>query len=347
MRYIFIFVLLCSQFSFALNPEEQQPGELFPSYFARLTRGGAFPGIYLKAPDKFADLFRRYIRKNYWMGPVQKAERNLTNQGFDLWFDVYRTETPQKYFDLKKSFPELVLQYCRTEVDFQNLNWKEWPTCLRRAWIDEVLFKQGSAAKLAELYGLNLNEIRNRVDIFLLDKFEFEKKLREAGWGGPIYFRGATFPDPKDPSRRWIIMNEDFLKQYSGFEYPLMQLLELAGIANHELSHVMQDVLGQKNGLDIQVRSAEQALLIEGQAEFMAELSFKKTGQFFELFAAHQAVEVVNREGNMAEMFPYTIGVPFVTTLYETKSDFSQVTMDILTLLGKNLELAEYLKNSY
>ena len=347
MKLLFLCIFLAAQFSFALNPEEQQPGEPFPSYFARLTRGGSFPGIYLKAPDKFAEIFHQYIRKNYWMGPVQKAERKLTEKGFDLWFDVYRTDIPQKYFIFTQSFADSVKNYCGQNLDYTNTKWRDWPTCLRRAWIDEVLFSQGTAVQLAMLYGLDINEVRSRAAIYLLHKDEFEKKVREAGWGGPIYFRGATFPDPQDPSKRWIILNEEFLKQYTSFEYPILQLLELAGIANHELSHVMQDMLGQKNNLDIQVRSAEQALLIEGQAEYMAELSFKKTGVFFELFAAQQAVEVVNREGNMAEMFPYTIGVPFVTTLYETQKDFSQVTLDLLTLLGRDLPLEAYLKKYY
>ena len=154
-------------------------------------------------------------------------------------------------------------------------------------------------------------------------------------------------PDPADPKRRWIILNDDYLKQYTGFEYPVFQMLEIAGIANHELSHVMQDFLGQSLGLDIQVRSAEQALLIEGQAEFLAEKSFSATGIFFKLFAAEQAVEVVNREGNQAEFFPYTIGLPFVSTLYRTQPDSYQVTLDLLGILGNNTDLGTYLKARY
>lgn len=345
--YLFVVLFFVSQLSFALNPEEQQPDESFPSYFARLTRGGGFPGIYLKAPDGFALNFHTYIRKNYWMGPLQKTQNELVSKNYDLWFDVFRTTTPQKYVNFSSQFDQTLKLFCVESLEYKKLEWSKWPTCLRRAWIEEVLFSQSTAQNLAELYKLDLNDVKQRTDIFLLNKQEFEKKLREAGWGGPIYFRGATMPDPQNPKRRWIILNEDFLKQYTSFEYPVLQLFEIAGIANHELSHVMQDFLGQSIGLDIQVRSAEQALLIEGQAEYLAEESFIKTGLFYQLFANEQAVEVVNREGNAAEFFPYTIGLPFVTTLYKTQKDSYQVTVDILKILGENLPLSDYLKNKY
>lgn len=347
MKYIlFLSLLVFSQFSLALNPEEQQPDEVFSSYFARLTRGGSFPGIYLKAPDQFATQFHTYIRKNFWMGSVERARKELESKNFNLWFDVYRTEAPQKFLTFK-NVDKNIQTFCQSPPDYKNLAWKNWPTCLRRAWIEEALFDQSTAQNLAQLYKLDLKDVRARTDIMLLNKSDFEKKLREAGWGGPVYFRGATMPDPKDARRRWILLNDDFLKQYTSFEYPVLQLFEIAGIANHELSHVMQDFLGQSLGLDIQVRSAEQVLLIEGQAEYLAEQSFKNTGIFYDLFASEQAVEVVNREGNMAEFFPYTIGLPFVSTIYKTQSDSYQVTLDLIGILGKDTSVADYLKVHY
>lgn len=347
MKNILLVLFLLSSVAFALTPEEQQPDETFPSYFARLTRGGAFSGIYLKAPNQFAEKFRTYARKNFWMGPVQIARDELAAKNYDLWFDVFRTPYPQKFIDFKGSMKEHILTFCTSNVDYEKTEWKNWPLCLRRAWIEEVLFSQSSGLHLAEFYQLDVRDVRKRTDILLLPKTEFESRLREAGWAGPIYFRAATMPDPKNPKRRWILLNDDFLKQFSGFEYPVLQMLEIAGIANHELSHVMQDFLGQSLGLDIQVRSAEQALLIEGQAEFLAEASFVKTGLFYKLFAAEQAVEVVNREGNQAEFFPYSVGLPFVSTLYRTQPDSNQLTIDILGILGNNTDLGEYLKAHY
>ncbi len=347
MKLILVGLIFLAQFAFALNPEEQQPDELFPSYFARLTRGGSFPGIYLKANNSFAEKFRVYIRKNFWMGPAQKVRDELTSKNYDLWFDVFRTPLPQKFIDLKSTFAAHILNFCNSAFDYEKSEWTKWPICVRRAFIEEVLFSQSSAQKLAALYGLDLQDVKNRTEILLLDKKSFEDKLREAGWSGPIYFRGATLPDPKNPKRRWILLNDDFLKQYTGFEYPVLQMLEIAGIANHELSHVMQDFLGQSLGLDIQVRSAEQALIIEGQAEYLSEESLKSTGLFFKLFAAEQAVEVVNREGNQAEFFPYSIGLPFVATLYRTQPNSYGVTVDLLKILGQNTDLADYLKTRY
>ena len=347
MKTFFLIILLFSGLAHALNPEEQQPNETFPSYFARITRGGAFPGIYLKAPDLFAEKFHTYIRKNHWMGPVQKARDELTAKNYDLWFDVFRTDFPQKFITFSESFEGHIKNFCAANLDFTKIEFKNWPLCLRRAWIEEVLFSQSSARHLAEIYRLDLIDVRQRTDVMLLNKKDFETKLRAAGWDGPIYFRGATLPDPANPKRRWILLNDDFLRQYSGFEYPVFQMLEIAGIANHELSHVMQDFLGQLLQLDIQVRSAEQALLIEGQAEYLSQESFAKTGLFFKLFAAEQAVEVVNREGNPAEFFPYTVGLPFVATLYRTQPDQHQVTKDLLGVLGNNTSLGDYLKARY
>lgn len=347
MKILILTLLFFSQSVLALNPEEQQPDELFPSYFARLTHGGSFPGVYLKAPVLFAEKFHTYIRKNYWMGPVQKTRDELIAKNYDLWFDVFRTPNPQKFINFTSSFAEHIQQFCHENINYQKTEWQNWSTCLRRAWIEEVLFSQSSAAHLADLYKLDLNDVKSRTEIFLLDKKDFELKLRQAGWEGPVYFRGATMPDPQNSKRRWIILNEDFLKQYTGFEYPVLQMLELAGIANHELSHVMQDFLGQSIGLDIQVRSPEQALLIEGQAEYLSEESFKQTGLFFKFFANEQAVEVVNREGNQAEFFPYTVGLPFVSTLYNTQNESYQITLDLLGILGKDTSLSDYLKTHY
>ncbi len=295
----------------------------------------------------FAEKFHTYIRKNFWMGPVQKVREELIAKKYDLWFDVFRTEFPQKFITSNDSFSGHIKNFCGINLEFQKIEFKNWPICLRRAWIEEVLFSQSSALHLAELYKLDLNDVRERTDLLLLNKKDFEAKLRAAGWNGPIYFRGATMPDPANPKRRWILLNDDFLKQYSGFEYRIFQMLEIAGIANHELSHVMQDFLGQSLQLDVQVRSAEQALLIEGQAEYLSEESFAKTGLFFKLFTAEQAVEVVNREGNQAEFFPYTVGLPFVSTLYQTQPEPHKVTLELLGILGNNTDLGEYLKARY
>ena len=140
--------------------------------------------------------------------------------------------------------------------------------------------------------------------------------LNEAGWEGPIYFRGATVPNPYHLDQRWILLNDDFLKQYTSFDQPLLQMLEIAGIANHELSHVMQDLRGQKLGYDVQVRNVEQVLVIEGQAEYLAEKALQESGIFYNFFANEQAVEVVNREGNSQSglLFPYTVGLPFAAS---------------------------------
>lgn len=338
-----IVMFVTSQASAGLYPEEQRPDESFPSYFSRLTRGGAFPGIYLKAPASFAEKFHYYIRKNQWMGPLDKIRNEVIAKGYDLWFDVFRTTRPQKFFVMSADFKNALTSLCDKNFDYVNTEWNVWPLCARQAWIDEVLFSQGSGLQLAAMYKLELQDVKQRTKIFLLSTKDFENKVREAGWQGPIYFRGATMPDPKNPLQRWILLNNDSLIQYTSFDNSVLQMLEIAGIANHELSHVMQDFRSQAIGEDIQVRSAEQALVIEGQAEYLAEESFKKVGLFFNLFACEQAVEVVNREGQQAEQFPYTIGLPFVTTLYKNQADSEQVTGDLLKLLGQNTSLADYL----
>jgi hypothetical protein len=285
------------------------------------------------------------------MGPVEKSRNELIAQKYDLWFDVYRNLKPQSFLKLNSSINQNIKNFCNKEIDINQLVWKDWPTCVRRAFIEEVLFSVGSAQKMAEYYQLNVEEVRSKVEIFLLPKDLFETKVREAGWGGPIFFRGATMPNPKDETRRWIILNDDFLKQYTSFEYPILQMLELAGIANHELSHVMQDFLGYKKGLNIEVRSAEQALLIEGQAEYIAEESFKKLGIFYQLFATEQADEVINREGDQASQFPYTIGLPFMATLYKSMGTDSskefELTVNILKILGNNTSVSDFLLQNF
>jgi len=53
-----ILIFLGLSFSaFADQSELPEQGELFSSYFARITRGGKFPGIYLEAPTQVQNAF--------------------------------------------------------------------------------------------------------------------------------------------------------------------------------------------------------------------------------------------------------------------------------------------------
>jgi hypothetical protein len=93
--------------------------------------------------------------------------------------------------------------------------------------------------------------------------------------------------------------------------------------------------------------------MIEGAAETLAEQAMtaaamsEETPSALGLFVTEQAVEIVYREGNESSgrLFPYTVGLPFVTALYnETEPEKHQeLTAKILSFLGNTGSLQSWL----
>ena len=80
------------------NPDDNQPqpGEAFPTYFARITRGGTFPGIYLDAPESVQNKFLHRIKKGTWVGDENQTVKQLESEGIDLWGNWYQENVPYK-----------------------------------------------------------------------------------------------------------------------------------------------------------------------------------------------------------------------------------------------------------
>jgi len=352
------------------DPEElPQPGEVFSTYFARITHGGTFPGIRLNAPESFQAAFVKKILKGYWVSGLDKEMKRLQNAGVDIWFDWYKTYSPVSVLEqLSRSsypnFPALlrtnVLNECgapsQTDV------WAQIPKCARKALTETLLFQwtdldnKTIISRVAANYGLSADDLKNKTEIFFEDNDGFKKRLHLMGYDRPIYFRGITGLDPQNADRHWVVLNSDLMIKMTPFTHPLLQMLEYAAIVSHELNHVAQDIAGAKLGYDVEVRDAEGAMVIEGMAEFLNEqawINFSArlpASNPFGLFTREQGVEIVYRDGNevSGNLFPYTIGVPFMDAFYTLSADknisMSDTNKELLQVLGGKSNLEDALK---
>jgi hypothetical protein len=204
-------------------------------------------------------------------------------------------------------------------------------------------------------YKISATRALQKFDFKLLNTAQFKEACRQIGYEGEIYFRGITGLDPKDPSRRWILMNDDLMRKYTPFDSPLLQLLEYSGILVHEISHVYQDLEAADHGFDLEIRSAEGAMLIEGMAEYLAERSLRQASQELPLtapqalglFMAEAGLEVITRPGqeSSGNLFPYTVGLPFAAAVFNESKNEDLLRINIYkTILGQS-NLADFLNN--
>jgi hypothetical protein len=340
-------------------------GEAFPTYFARLTHGGTFPGIYLKASEHFQNSFFQTIQKGGWVRDLDKEIKHLQENGVDIWSDWYKTATPLSLLNgltpaSGSSFSDLLKSESTKQCGSPQsvTTWKDTPLCARVAIVQVIVFglrdKQGLAIidHLAKKYDLTADEIKTNTDIFIEGSAGFASRVKQMGYSGQIYFRGITGPDPRNSSRHWVALDHDLMATRTPFTRPLLQMLEYAAILSHELNHVAQDLAARKFGGDVQVRDAESALVIEGMAEYLneqewIEFSNQLPTNPFALFSREQGVEIVYREGNetSGSLFPYTIGVPFIAAFYSlrTKDGISTATSrrDLLNVLSGTIPLTD------
>ncbi|HWU41801.1 MAG TPA: hypothetical protein VN132_00145, partial [Bdellovibrio sp.] len=294
MRNLFLSLImittLASSITWAQAPEDQPaPDEAFSSFFARITHGGSFPGIRFDAPVDFQEFFLTRIRRGNWVASLYQARKQITNAGGDLWNSFYKaekignllfptTELNQKFQQAYDSFISTQCQRgCRPWNTLQQISFSQWTAGEREAFAlsyvtKAAVFKDRTVLDfLGDRYEMKSEEVNGRFRFELLNDQDFKKAVKDLGWTGEIYFRGITIPDPKNPQSRIILMNDDSIKAQTTYQAPLLQALEYVGILTHEISHVFQDRESTKLGLDLEIRSAEGALLIEGGAEFEAE----------------------------------------------------------------------------
>lgn len=338
-----------AQSSNPIYEDQPMPGEEFKYFFKRITRGGVFPGIILDAPESVKAAALKRLKRTSWQGPVNQERKRLTGLGINLWQDWYVEQAPlrilapteqiltdlnQSHQTFTKADARCYTQKCRSLLELYKIKWQDWAAPERQAFTLATLFSgallKGTSvfAEVAAKFGFQAEDILKQVQVQILNAQDFEVAVRKMGWGGPIYFRGITGVDPQDPNRYWVLLHDDFLREKTAFDYAIYQALEYAVILSHELSHVAQDMEAKKLGIDLRVFSAEGGLLIEGMAESLSESALVSAGQKISvphplsLFVHEQAVEVVNRPGNdtTGALFPYTIGLPFVTALYDLKA---------------------------
>ncbi|MBC7742794.1 MAG: hypothetical protein H7061_11380 [Bdellovibrionaceae bacterium] len=358
-------------------PDQPDTDETFASFFARITRGGGFPGIRLVAPEKIQAAFLKSIRQNYWVGKRNTIMKELDQQGIDIWNNWYKEkksiDTILNSSEKRMAFAaELQLQIendhlecdrrCPNAKTILESEWQNLDSFSRQEFAKTMAFSKSLYAgksildRLGEVYNFSAIKVQSSTRIRILANTEFIKAVRELGYEGEIYFRGITAPDPQQPDGHVILLNDEKIYKNSPFENELLKNLEIVGILVHELSHVYQDLKGQALGVDVQVRSAEAALLIEGSAEFLAEQAMLNAANAevfpsaLKLFVSEQAVEIIYRAGNEStgQLFPYTVGLPFAAALYlqneSTNSTPQILTEKILQFLGDQRPLQEWLK---
>jgi len=337
--------LFCCQQGSAQEQSLPNPGESFPTYFARMTRSGSFNGIYLKAPESFQYSFLSFMKESHWVGAANKEISRLQHLGVNYWSDWMTDRQPQKLLlnspdqkRIAKNSYELWTQTatspCRTDCpSFESLFQKEWDhqevqtrALFIEFFVSEVPLFAGKRLVdiLASNFSLPADRIKQNTDIKILNHSDFIRAVREMGWQGEVSFRGITGPDPKNANRHWICLDDDYLQKYSNFESPLFRMLEIIAILTHEMSHVAQDLRGSDIGSQVTVVSAETQLIIEGMAEYLAEKSLLDAGdslpgiQPWTLFSYQQAIEIESKwdGGSAGIYFPYKVGLPFLSTLY-------------------------------
>lgn len=352
--------------------DRPQPGETFPHFFTRVTRGALFQGIRLpKSPQsqKFLDSFYRWIWRPTWNGLLDHARRDIQKQGVDLWGNWYRIAAPLSVIaptsaasaELGRAIAVAEAQdpdcakLCREyselrEAQWASLNVHERQAFARAMVLGARIFGDRTLIEyLADEHGGSAESVMRITELKLLNTADFTAALRQMGWNGPIYFRGITGPSPLDPSRRWIVMNDDLLRQLTPFESPLLQSLEYVGIFAHELSHVFQDLAAAAIGIDLTVQSPEGALLLEGEAEYLAEQALARAARAqpfasaLLLFVGEQGSEVVNRPGQAQQgnLFPYTVGLPLAASLFELTADHSSLRAEIIRTVAGQRTLLE------
>ena len=360
-----------------MSPDTPNPEEEFRSFFARITRGGSFPGIYLEPTPATQTAFLNSIKRGFWVGMQNQAMAELERQGVDLWRDWYvRSNAFEVILNSsakKSAFARALAKHleddhgecpasCLSADEILARNWDQLDAFARQEFAKAFLFDTHIFGDrpvidfLADVYEFPARAVRASTKIKILNNDGFAAAVRALGFGGPIYFRGITAPDPENPTGHIILLNDDLLFSQSPFESNFLKALELVGILAHELSHVFQDLKGRSLGFDIQVRSAEAALLIEGSAEYLAEAAMLKAAarelgpSALSLYVAHQAVEIVYREGNSSAglLFPYTVGLPFAHALYSQVGPLrhGELTNSILEFLDGQISIADWLKQS-
>ncbi|MGZ3649948.1 MAG: hypothetical protein ACXWSC_02090 [Bdellovibrionota bacterium] len=355
------------------SPDDNQPnpGEAFPTYFARITRGGTFSGIYLEMPKALQPAFLHRIRKGAWVGDRDKIERQLSAAGVDLWGNWYKETTPQKLI-----FPDPASRAIFTEELGRQIT-QDHSQCgarcptpesvMNQPWENQDAFSHQEFTKtfvyraplfhgrtlldfLGDLYHFPAATVAANTRVSMMDHAGFVKAVHELGYDGQVYFRGITSPDPADPTRHVILLDDEMLAKGSPFPNALFRCLEISGILTHESSHVFQDLKGRELGLDIEVTSPETALVVEGMAETLAEKAMRAAGETaavpsaLSLFAAAQGEEIVYRPGNETSgaLFPYTVGLPFAWSLFDSAPP-ERVTLGLLSVLGGKISLKTFL----
>jgi hypothetical protein len=358
-----------------MNPDSPNADETFASFFARITRGGGFPGIYLEAPEKTQIQFLKTIRRGFWVGLRENLRKDLRQQGVDLWNDWYKQDnsfqvilnSEQKRSVIRTALREQIKRdqnecspNCPLAEQILKSRWQDLDSFSRQEFAKTLVFSvslfgdKSLLQHLGDLYHHSSSEIEASTRIRILSNLNFISAVQELGYLGPIYFRGITAPDPQNPKGHVILLNEEMLYKHSPFDSEVLKTLEVVGILVHELSHVFQDSKGLSMGLDIQVRSAEAALLLEGSAEYLAEQAMSRAARLepapsaLSLFVTEQAVEIVYRPGNEStgQLFPYTIGLPFAAALYSQvgATEENHLTEKILQFLGGQQSLKDWLK---
>lgn len=242
-----------------------------------------------------------------------------------------------------------------------NSEWSTLDSFARQEFAKTMAFSKSLFAgksivdQLSAIYNFPAASVQSTTRIRILSNVDFIAAVRELDYQGPIYFRGITAPDPQHSGGHVILLNQELIYKKSPCDAELSKTNEIVGILIHELSHVFQDLKGQSMGLDIQVRSAEAALIIEGSAEYLAEqamnraAAMEKSPSALKLFAAEQAVEIVYRPGNEStgQLFPYTVGLPFAAALYQQDTSgplpSENLTNKILQFLNGTQSLQDWL----
>jgi hypothetical protein len=361
MRIIKFFILLCMgvhAFGLSANtvfPDRPSEDESFSRFLTRITRGGQFNGLYLTAPAKFEQIFYKSILHATWLGERNEVRKGLINQGVDYWFDWKNKQSPRDLLFPDQGMRQKFMANFENQ-DFINKDFKDLSVSDLNTYILGLLkspiFKINILEALADLYGQSAQKVISSVEIKIVDHEEFKLRVKELGYTGQIYFRAISGELISNPGKYLILINQDLMKRQTSYDVPTFQFLEYLAILTHELSHVFQDYRAKELNLVLSLNSFEGLFVLEGMAEYFAEIALVKFAQnypglhAFELFVKERGFEVISRPGNRnsGKLFPYTVGTPFVRALVAQKKQPLSVLRDqLLYLIPNGSELQRFL----
>ena len=343
----------------------------FSGFFRAITNGNhRYRGIDLEAPTSFQQTFLSRYSVATWVGDQARLESTLIKSGADLWGDWYKTAAPFR-FVLPNENQKLAYTVaynslkpkncvnCRSVDELWSVDWKQWSVEERGFFATTYVLHANIFAGrrmidfVSDNYNFSADEALAFTDVKILSHGDFVIEVREMGWKGEIYFRGITGAEPKNPQRIEILLDADYLRERTEETVPMYQMLEFVGILTHELNHVFQTLDSRRLGFDLQIKSMEGALLIEGGAEYLAERAMLEAAsagntRALGLYSLEQAIGVMTKDAEKDYQFlPYKVGLPLMYSVYSSNAQPQIIRSKMYETISGGINLSAFMNSDF